>query len=285
MPSDPPDLSVVIPTRDRPQSLARALTALEQQETGATLEIVVVDDASEAAEQVAEVVAASPHARLIRSPERRGPSASRGAGARAASAPLVAYTDDDCEAAPDWAERVLAAFDQGADAVAGATVDASDRNPFDAASQLIVNFLVERATDGGSRTSFAPSSNVACRAAVLRDVPFDERFRGFGEDRDWCARLVAAGYSLIVEPAAVVRHHQSLDLRRFWRKHVVYGRGAYDFRRLSAAPRRFEPAGFYADLVRKGFESGPAVGALVSLAQVATAAGFARQAVADRLAG
>jgi O-antigen biosynthesis protein len=280
----PPDLSVVVPTRDRPESLARSLAALEGQQTDATLEIVVVDDASAAAEDVARVVASSPSARLVRHPEPRGASAARGAGARAALAPLVAYTDDDCVPEPDWAQRLLRAFDRGADAVAGATVDASVRNPYDAASQLIVNFLVARATNGGSGTSFAPSSNVACRAAVLHAVPFDDRFRGFGEDRDWCARLVAAGYSLHVEPAAVVWHHQGLDFRRFWRKHVVYGRGAYDFRRLSTAPREFEPAGFYVDLVRTGFESSVSVGALVSLAQVATVAGFARQALADRLA-
>jgi len=282
--SPPPDLSVVVPTHDRPASLARSLAALEAQRTDATLEIVVVDDASAAADEVAEVVASSRNARLVRHPEPRGPAAARGAGGRAASAPLVAYTDDDCVPEPDWAERLLDAFDRGADAVAGTTVDASARNPYDAASQLIVNFLVDRATDGGSRTSFAPSSNVACRATVLRDVPFDDRFRGFGEDRDWCARLVAAGYSLVVEPDAVVWHHQGLDFRRFWRKHLVYGRGAYDFRRLSTAPRRFEPTGFYVDLVRTGFENGVSVGALVSLAQVATVAGFARQALADRLA-
>jgi GT2 family glycosyltransferase len=280
-PAAPPEIAIVVPTRNRPDSLVHCLEALERQ-TAASLEVIVVDDGSEDPERVAAVVASSPSARLIRRRNGSGPAAARDAGACEARGEVVAYTDDDCEAAPDWVEGLLAGFERGADAVAGTTVDASRGNPFDAASQLIVNFLVERSTTGGGRTHFAPSSNLACRADVLRAVPFDASFRGFGEDRDWCARLVAAGYSLVLEPAAVVEHRQGLGLVRFWRKHVAYGRGAYDFRRVGPTSQRFEPIGFYAALIRRGLAAGPAVGLLVALAQVATAVGLCRQALAHR---
>jgi GT2 family glycosyltransferase len=274
-----PEVSVVVPTCDRPDSLARTLAALESQSAASSLEILVVDDGSRDADRVAAVVASSTRARLVRRRKGRGPAAARDAGAREAAADVIAYTDDDCEPAPDWAERLLAALGDGAAAVAGATVDGSNGNPFDVASQLIVNFLVERSISADGRATFAPSSNVACRAEVLRAVPFDAKFRGFGEDRDWCARLVAAGYSLALDPGAVVLHHQGLNLGRYWCKHVAYGRGAYDFRRLGPASPGFERPRFYGALIRRGFEARPRVGILVALAQVATVVGFCGQSL------
>ena len=72
-PAGVPRVSVVVPTRDRPDRLAICLAALERQ-TVPELEIVVVDDASRDAAAVAAVVAAAPRARLVRG-TGRGPAA------------------------------------------------------------------------------------------------------------------------------------------------------------------------------------------------------------------
>jgi hypothetical protein len=74
-------------------------------------------------------------------------------------------------------------------------------------------------------------------------------------------------------PEAVVLHHQQLTMSRFWRQQVSYGRGAARFRRTQRAG--LERPGFYSRLVREAFTSGVGVGALVLLAQLATAAGVA----------
>ncbi|MGH2951859.1 MAG: glycosyltransferase family 2 protein, partial [Solirubrobacterales bacterium] len=94
-------VSVVVPTRDRPESLARCLRALAGQELG-ELEIVVVDDGSRDRGTVEAVVARTSRARVIRLPGR-GPAAARNVGARAAEGRVVCFTDDDCEADPGWA--------------------------------------------------------------------------------------------------------------------------------------------------------------------------------------
>jgi GT2 family glycosyltransferase len=207
--------------------------------------------------------------------ERRGPSAARNAGARAARAPYVCFTDDDCEPAPGWVARLVARLRAGADAVGGSTVNGDPRNRLGAASQLVANAPADE--------SFAPASNVGCRVEILRRLPFDESYGAGGEDREWFARLGAAGCGLELEPGAVVLHFQELSLGELWRKNVRYGRGAYRFRRAHRRGR-LEPPGFYARLLRDGFRHGPLVGALVALSQAATAVGYVQAALVRRRA-
>ncbi|MGE3286266.1 MAG: glycosyltransferase family 2 protein [Pseudonocardia sp.] len=273
-------VSIVVPTRDRPDRLARCLAALQAQ-TVADLECVVVDDASVDADAVAAAVAAAPRARLLRG-EGRGPAAARNLGVRAARGEIVCLTDDDCEPVPGWAAALVARIEAGAQAAAGPTRNARPADPFAAAAQAVASYCAEATIDTATgRMRFAPTSNIACRADVLAALPFDERYPlAAGEDRDWCARLVASGAALVFAPEAVVAHHQELDARGFWRQQVRYGRGAHRFR--SDHGSRLEAPGFYTGLVRRGFAEGARAGALVCLAQLATAVGIAQEAAAAR---
>ncbi|HEX7134201.1 MAG TPA: glycosyltransferase family 2 protein, partial [Iamia sp.] len=153
-------------------------------------------------------------------------------------------------------------------------------SPVAAASQVVTNHLTASTLDAAAGTAtFGPTSNVAVRAAVHERVPFDEDYPlAAGEDRDWCARLGAAGVALAWEPEAWVDHHQDLTLRTFWRQQARYGRGAHRFHR----GRGRQPARFYLDLVRSGFAEGPRAGALVLVAQLATASGLAAEALSSR---
>jgi glycosyltransferase involved in cell wall biosynthesis len=277
-----PEISIVVPTRDRPEHLTRCLAALARQ-TARDLEIVVVDDASRDADAVAAVVAAVPTARLVRG-AGRGPAAARNAGVATARAPVVCFTDDDCEPVPGWAAALAARLAAGADAAAGPTRNARPRSVTAAAAQTIASHLAESTVEGGAldragRMRFAPTSNLACRAAVCTALPFDESYPlAAGEDRDWCARLLASGRTLVFEPAALVGHHQELSPVGFWRQQVRYGRGAYRFRAGHATLRRPEPARFYLALLRRGFAGGMRVGGLVCVAQAATAVGMVLEA-------
>ena len=278
-----PPLCVVVPTRDRPAALGRCLAALQLQ-TARDLEVIVVDDASEDAVAVAATVAAG-DARLVRG-AGRGPAAARNAGARAARAPIVCFTDDDCAPAPVWAAALAQRIAEGAAASAGATRAAAGQSPAATAAQAITNHLTEDGLDRSTgRQAFAPTCNLACRTDVLLTLPFDERYPlAAGEDRDWCARLLAAGHTLVHAPGALVDHHQELSAAAFWRRQVRYGHGAYRFHR-TGGPGLAHPR-FYVGLVRRGFSAGPAAGVLVCAAQVATAIGMAlaaRQHRADRV--
>jgi glycosyltransferase involved in cell wall biosynthesis len=267
--------TVVVPTRDRADRLRSCLEALESQ-TFVDIAVVVVDDGSVATRAVEKAVAGTPVARLIRT-EHRGPAAARNAGVAAAESAFVCFTDDDCEPDPEWVSLLVARLRSGADVVAGTVENGRPDDPFSRAWHAIVDYLGETAWNAGS--AFATSNNVACGIDVARAIPFDEAYeRAAGEDRDWAARVAAAGYRITTEPSARVVHTQVLDLRRFVRQHFTYGKGAYTFRRSRGGIER--PA-FYLRLIGYGFARGFTTGLLVAIAQAATAAGFVA-ARADR---
>ena len=274
-----PLISVIIPTRDRPQALARCLESVGAQTVIDQLEVIVVDDGSFAASEVASVVGLRPRTRLIRR-DGNGPAAARNAGARAARGSFLCFTDDDCVPWPDWAERLVGALERGEDAAAGATL--SGGGALADASELVAHAPAGTSSDA-SELPFAPSNNIACTRKVFQSIQFDESFPGAaGEDRDWCARLILAGYVLRSEPMARVVHQQDLTLAGFLRQQVAYGQGAYRFRRRGSSRRRFEPASFYVALLARGFSHSLGVGFLVLAAQFATAAGFAFAWAAQR---
>jgi GT2 family glycosyltransferase len=274
-------IAAIVPTRNRPDSLARCLDALDRQVDVPELDVVVVDDGTLDARAVAGAVARFARARLVRNDRPRGPAAARNRGAGETGADVLLFTDDDCEPAPDWAARLAAAIDAGAQVVAGATVNGSPHDPLASASETILSYVQAQARRKGSTTVFAATNNLGAAAHVLRDVAFDEGYR-YGEDRDWCARVLAAGYSLQLVLGALVVHRQNLRLSTFLRQQFGYGRGAYRFRRRHQAFGRFEQPSFYTGLLGRGFEQGVVPGVLVGVAQAATAAGFFREALCQR---
>jgi len=270
--SPSPAVTVVVPTRDRPATLARCLAALARQRAVA-LEIVVVDDASvDGAAVAAAVRRAAPAALLVRG-TGKGPAAARNLGVRAARGEIVCFTDDDCAPDPDWAGRLVAACAGGA-AAAGTTLADPVAGPTVVAAQLLTNVLQRASLEPGSSVlGFAPSCNIACPTELARRLPFDDSFpHAAGEDRDWCARLQRSGVALRFVPAATVTHRPRLGICGFVRQQCRYGRGALRYRGAGDARRLAGPS-FYARLAREAAASGLAVAALVALAQAAVLAG------------
>ncbi len=104
-----PDLTICVCTRNRPDYLRLCLSGIARQDLERDrFEVLVVDSASdgETARKMAALVPVAPNARLLRL-ERPGLSAARNAGARAATAPYVAYIDDDAIPDPGWARAIL----------------------------------------------------------------------------------------------------------------------------------------------------------------------------------
>jgi glycosyltransferase involved in cell wall biosynthesis len=264
-----PEITVVVPTRDRPDALHRCLAALDAQTAADRLEVIVVDDGSTDSDAVGGVVGRHPAARSIRHESRAGPAAARNTGARFASGTILCFTDDDCVPEPQWVERLATAIADGADAVAGTTLPAGG-------ALAVASELIARAP--AALEPFAPSNNVACTKALIELVPFDETYpSAAGEDREWCAQIAVAGYTLRAADAARLTHRQNLTLRSFLARQLAYGAAAYRFRRGRPAP----PA-FYVSLLSRAFAQGASIGTLVAIAQVVTALGFIRARLTDR---
>lgn len=278
-----PTVTVIIPTRDRAEHLARCLAALDAQ-ADRHFDVVVVDDASVDEQAVQDAVGDRPGVHLVRG-RGAGPAAARNLGARVAAGAVLCFTDDDCRPGPGWVGALRSRIGAGAVAVAGPTRNGRPRDRFAAASQAITNHLADasRRTDSGG-APFAPTSNLAVRADVFEPLAFDESFPlAAGEDREWCDRLAACGHALVHEPAAWVAHHQDLGWRGFWRQQVRYGRGAHHLRSDGGGSGGgMQPARFYLGLLRTGFAQGAGVGLLVVISQVAMAVGIVRAAFEAR---
>src|SRR4051794_16678635 len=115
--------SVVVPTHGRPELLRRCLHELLAQDLDpATYEIIVADDGASAATRAIvstiarDADAHGPHAcvRYVPVCGRHGPAAARNTGWRAARAPIIAFTDDDCLPAPCWLRAGINSLSDGA---------------------------------------------------------------------------------------------------------------------------------------------------------------------------
>jgi GT2 family glycosyltransferase len=191
-----PRISVVIPTRHRPASLASCLQQLAPgaQTLDATRYEVVVADDGDTGDARALLAERFPWAAYAAGP-RRGPAANRNAGVRASRGEWIAFTDDDTLPDRDWLEQLLAASD-GVQAVEGRTVcRIGVRSPREHAP---VNEL------GGRWWT----SNLAIRREAFDTIGgFDERFTvPHMEDADLRERAFAAKLSWRFAPKAIVDH-------------------------------------------------------------------------------
>jgi GT2 family glycosyltransferase len=286
MTSRAPILSVVIPTKGRPRYLQRCLGALADGDYPPDrFDVVVANDrGGPEVERVVSSLAGQLRTTLV-TPERRGPSAARNAGASAAQGRFIAFTDDDCEPAPGW----LPALESALRANPGAAIGGETRNGFGgngaaAASQAVVDAVHAHYNRDPASPRFLASNNVAFPAETFRAVGgFNEDFR-HAEDRELCERWIRTGHRLAHAPGALVYHMRSLTLPEFLAQHYGYGRGAWAFARGRGLRALHDRGGVLRALVREALQSvsedGTPVVAYLALSQLATAAGFGREAVA-----
>lgn len=126
-----PDVSVIVPARDAVATLGGTLEALRHQRFDGEFEVIVVDNGSlDATASLARAALARP--RVVERPRGEGPAAARNAGVALAQAPVLAFTDADCEPVPGWLAAGMQALG-GADIVQGAVAPQPDAalGPFD----------------------------------------------------------------------------------------------------------------------------------------------------------
>ena len=95
-----PQVSVVIPTRNRGEFLPAAINSVLMQRFS-DFEVVVVDDGGARDSTAAVENCSDPRVRLVRHQQRRGGAAARNTGIAATHSPYVAFLDDDDEWYPD----------------------------------------------------------------------------------------------------------------------------------------------------------------------------------------
>jgi glycosyltransferase involved in cell wall biosynthesis len=201
-----PAATVAVATHDRPDRLAALLGALRAQTVDATaFEVVVVDDGS--GPETAAVLAAE-RARgglelvVLRHDTARGPSAARNAAWRAARAPLVAFTDDDCAPAPGWLAAGLEVHRRNPRAVVQGRTEPEPAG-LEREGVLTRTLRVHRLGP------WYETANMFYPRELLAELGgFDEAFglRPGGEDTDLAHRALERGREAVFAPDALVHH-------------------------------------------------------------------------------
>ena len=208
---------MVIPVRNGASSLPPLLDSLAGQTLeGSRFEIVVVDNAS--TDATAEVARAH-GARVVAEPVANR-SRARNAGAAAARADVLAFTDADCVADAGWLAALLACRDR-APLVAG-QVEVTTSEPPNAIERFERGwrFAQERAV----RTGWGATANLLVRRDAFEAVGgFDTGYRHIGEDADFCVRAGRAGHAIAYCPDAVIYHAADAEWRPFLERSFRHG--------------------------------------------------------------
>jgi len=220
-----PGVSLIVPSHNRAQQLERCLRSLLGLDYPAQcLELIVVDDAStdETATMLErltrEAASLGIMMQVIHHTPRQGVAQSRNSGAEAAHHDLLAYTDSDCVTSPGWLAELVPAFQDAHIGAVSGMIRAYERQSLlgryeDVRSSLFMGTRPQQVRLEGPLT-YVPTANLLVRRALW------QRLGGFapltfGEDVDFCRRLLATGSQLIYLPQGVIYHDYRTTLHAF----------------------------------------------------------------------
>ena len=216
--SEPPALSAVIATRNRPELLAEAVASVRAQDFDGVVETIIVFDQSEPDDELASDDARRP-VRVVANTRKPGLAGARNTGIEHARGEYVAFCDDDDFWLSGKLTRQIAALDANPQASlvsCGIRVcfggSAHDR-VLPASRIRFADLLRDR------HAELHPSTFVMRRVSVVagfglvdEDVP-----GGFGEDYEFLLRAArASDIANVTEVLAVVRWHQNSYFFRRW---------------------------------------------------------------------
>ncbi len=217
-----PAVSVVVPTRDRPQLVHEAVLSIL---AGDVLpdEIVVIDQGTSAAAEVGDLGGGACEVRHQR--ERgRGLSRARNAGIAAARNEVIVFVDDDLLVDNAWLGVLVTALVHGGPrlVVTGRVLETAPEQQGSFAPSSVTS-TESKEFQGRLGDDVIAGGNLAVHRSAFEEVGlFDvrlgagSRFPG-AEDNDFGYRVLEAGYRIRYEPAALVHH-------RAWRPHADFAR-------------------------------------------------------------
>lgn len=161
-------ISVIVPTYNRLALLKIQVHALLNQSISQEeYEVLLVNDgSSDGTKEYLDGVQKNRSNLHVFHHQNGGPARARNTALEAAKAPIVAFTDDDCEVNIDWLETILKEFKSGLVGLQGLTyTDKNDVTPF--------THQIDNETGHNS----IPTCNAAYRKDLLLEIDgFDETF-------------------------------------------------------------------------------------------------------------
>ena len=216
-------ISVVIPVKDGGEDLTRCLAGIAAQRLDEEVEVVVVDSGStDGSPGVARAAGAVVHE--IDATEF-GHGRTRNLGAGIARGDLLVFTSQDAVANDERWLAALSAAARSAPDVSGAYGRQLPHHDARPPERFFLDFLygpeprIQRAGDDELTFESTLFSNVnaAIPRWALARFPFREDLT-MSEDQEWSRRALRAGFSLVYEPRAAVRHSHPYTIRSAFRR-------------------------------------------------------------------
>ena len=246
--AEPPFISIVICTHERPKMLADCLASLRHLDYP-HYEIIVVDNAprtDQTRQVVTEQFADLPHLRYIIEPNQ-GQCWARNAGAEAAKGEIIANTDDDVIVDPHWLIGILRGFAAGENvgAVNGLTIpyelDTAEQTWFEQSGGFNKGYerrIYDMAAHKPDRPFypfsagiFGTGANLAIKKNTLEDVGYFDPALGAGtittcgDDLAMYVQILFGGYQLVYEPTAFLQHVHRKEYVALQKQIYNYGVG------------------------------------------------------------
>ena len=215
------NLTIVIPTYQRPQDLKNCLEAIKIQTCPAEQILVVVRDSDLETWKFFQTYDRNPLPLKILKVSIPGVVAAMNLGLAAAEGDIISFTDDDAVPHADWSARIKSHFMANAQ-VGG--VGGRDRVYFgkqmvDGQKKTVGRIQWFGRVIGNHHLGVGDSRevdilkgvNMSFRQAAIAGAVFDDRMRGSGAQVDFelafCLRLKRAGWKLIYDPNILVDHY------------------------------------------------------------------------------
>jgi len=204
-------ISVVIPVRNGGEDLRRCIEGINRQRVDEEVEVVVIDSAStDGSADVARSLGASVTVIPV---EEFDHGATRNRGAELARGETLVFTSQDAYPVNDgWLAKLTAPLaEDGVAGVYGRQVAHLGSRPPEV---YFLDFLygprprvqrAERPEELSMETTLFSNVTSAIPRELLLRFPFADDLV-MSEDQEWAARVLLAGYRLVYEPDAVVRH-------------------------------------------------------------------------------
>lgn len=197
-------VSVVIPTKNRPDSLVRTLSSVAGQ-SYRNVQLIIVDDGSEPPVKIAS------SAWVVRNPESCGASAAKNLGLEVARGEFVLFIDDDVElVGHDLIIRAVNFMNQHQNC---AVLGFRQLDP-DGLPRYEQPARVERPSATGRFFSYGC---LARRASIIEVGGFENLFGYYYEENELAIRLLDAGYDVLYDPEMNVIHHYD-ERGRDWQR-------------------------------------------------------------------
>lgn len=218
--------SIIVPTRDMESSIRSLLDAIFAQQYEPGFDVLVMDSSDD---KTPEIAGEFP-VKIVRvEPEDYNYGRTRNEGAALTTGDLLVFISADIEITdPKWLSKLAKSFsDPTVAGVYGRQIPFEDAAPMD---EFFINYAYPSegavmSFDGGKvktpNMMIFSNVNSAVRRSVWEQIKIPEMLKS--EDCEWAKRVLLAGYKIVYDAEAAVRHSNSYTLKSMFREYFDAG--------------------------------------------------------------